>query len=44
MKVNEAIIDVEVAKAWYEGNRDKKFMPLLGCPNCNEETMEFCDD
>jgi len=44
MKVNEAIIDVEVAKAWDEGNRDEEFMPLLGCPNCNEETMEFCDD
>jgi len=44
MKVNEAIIDVEVAKAWYEGNRDEGFMPLLGCPNCNGETMEYHDD
>jgi DNA-directed RNA polymerase subunit RPC12/RpoP len=44
MKVNEAIIDVEVAKAWDEGKRDEEFMPLLGCPNCNNETMEFEDD
>ena len=44
MKVNEAIIDVEVAKAWDEGNRDEGFMPILGCPNCNGETMECHGD
>jgi hypothetical protein len=30
MKVNGAVIDVEVAKAWDEGNCDEEFMPLLG--------------
>ena len=44
MLVNEAIIDVEIGIAefedrWYEG-----FMPVLGCLNCNQETMEYVKD
>lgn len=41
MKVNEAIIDVEIAKAEFEGTYHEGFMPILGCPNCNRETMEY---
>ena len=41
MNVNEAIIDVEVAKAEFEGRNVKGFMPILGCPQCNRETMEY---
>ena len=41
MNVNEAIIDVEVAIAEFEGRNVKGFMPILGCPQCNRETMEY---
>jgi len=41
MQVNEAIIDVEVAMAEYNGTYVEGFMPVLGCPNCNRETMEY---
>jgi hypothetical protein len=41
MEVNEAIIDVEVFYAEYDGSYYEGFMPLLGCPVCNQETMEY---
>ena len=41
MEVNEAIIDVEVFMAEYDGSYYEGFMPVLGCPNCNRETMEY---
>jgi len=41
MEVNEIIIDFEVARAKSEGTYYKGFMPVLGCPNCNQETMEY---
>jgi hypothetical protein len=44
MKVNEAIIDVEIAKAAFEGRNVEGFMPILGCPHCNRETMEYAQD
>ena len=44
MQVNEAIIDVEVAMAEYNGTYREGFMPVLGCPNCNHETMEYAED
>jgi len=44
MKVNEAIIDVEITKAEFEGTYYEGFMPILGCPNCNRETMEYAGD
>ena len=44
MEVNEAIIDVEIAKAEYEKRYYDGFMPVLGCPNCNKETMEYIED
>ena len=43
MKVNEAIIAVEIAKAEFEGRHVEGFMPLLGCPQCNRETMEYTE-
>ena len=44
MQVNEAIIDVEVAMAEYNGTYDEGFMPVLGCPNYNHKTMEHAKD
>jgi hypothetical protein len=41
MEVNEAIIDVEMAIAEYEGRNVEGFMPVLGCPGCNNDTMEY---
>jgi hypothetical protein len=29
----------EFAGTYYEG-----FMPIVGCPNCNQETMEYVKD
>ena len=43
MYVNEAIIDVEVAMAKYDGSYCVGFMPILGCPGCNQETMEYAE-
>lgn len=44
VEVNEAIIDVEIGIAEFEGRNVKGFMPVLGCPNCNHETMEYVAD
>ena len=37
--VNEAIIDFELGFTEFEGREVK--MPVLGCPGCNRETMEY---
>ncbi len=37
--VNEAIIDFELGFAEFEGR--EVVMPVLGCPDCNRETMEY---
>jgi len=39
--VNEAIIDFELGFAEFEGRLTEGWMPVLGCPGCNRETMEF---
>ena len=41
MKVNEAIIDVEIGVAQFENRYSEGYMPILGCPVCNNETMEY---
>ncbi len=41
MDVNEAIIDVERRIAEFEGRYYEGFMPILGCPGCNQGTMKF---
>ena len=37
--VNEAIIDFELGFAEFEGR--EVLMPVIGCPGCNRETMEY---
>jgi hypothetical protein len=44
MEVNEAIVDLEVGMAEFYGTYYEGFMPVLGCPNCNYETMEYAED
>ncbi len=39
--VNEAIIDFELGLADFEGTYKEGFMPILGCPGCNQEAMEY---
>jgi hypothetical protein len=41
MWVNEAIIDFELGLAEFEGTYKEGFMPILGCPGCNQESMEY---
>ena len=41
MEVNEAIIDFKVFMAENDGSYYEGFMPVLGCPGCNRETMEY---
>jgi hypothetical protein len=41
MKVNEAIIDFEIGMTEFAGMYYEGFMPIVGCPNCNQETMEY---
>jgi hypothetical protein len=41
MDVNEAIVDVEIGMAKFDGSYHVGFMPVLGCPNRNRETMEY---
>ena len=42
IEVNEVIIDLEIAMAESDGTYYKGFMPIFGCPDCNQETMEYC--
>jgi len=44
MAVNEAIIDFEVGMAEFEGRYYEGFMPVLECPGCNQEAMEYVED
>ena len=41
MKVNEAIIDFEIGMTEFAGMYYEGFMLIVGCPNCNQETMEY---
>ncbi len=40
-KVDEVIIDAAIGWAKFEGYYHEGFMPKLGCPNCNQETLIY---
>jgi hypothetical protein len=42
--VNEVIVDAAIGWAEFDGDYEKGFMPILGCPNCNQETLEYVKD
>ena len=44
MAANEAVIDVEIAMVEFKDRQHEGFMPVLGCPGCNQETMEYVED
>jgi hypothetical protein len=39
--VNEAIIDFDLGFAEFEGRNYEGYMPVLGCPGCNRETLRY---
>ena len=39
--VNEIIVDAAISWARFEGDYYEGFMPILGCPNCNQEALEY---
>ncbi len=42
--VNEAIVDTAVGWSRFDGDYCEDSMPILGCPNCNQETLEYVND
>jgi len=43
MFVNEAIIDVGMGMAKFQREYSAGFMPKVGCPGCNGDTMEYVE-
>ena len=41
--VNEAIIDVGIGMAKFQNEYYPEFMPKVGCPGCNGDTMEYVE-
>ena len=41
--VNEAIIDVGIGMAKFQHAYYPGFMPKVGCPGCNGDTMEYVE-
>jgi hypothetical protein len=41
--VNEAIIDAGIGMAKFRQEYYQGFMPTIGCPACNGETMEYVE-
>jgi hypothetical protein len=41
--VNEAIIDAGIGMAKFRKEYHQGFMPTIGWPGCNGETMEYVD-
>jgi len=39
--VNEAIIDFDLGFAEFEGRNYEGYMPVIGCPECNQETLRY---
>jgi hypothetical protein len=41
--VNEAIMDVDMGMAKFQKEYYPGFMPKVGCPGCNGDTMEYVE-
>ena len=41
--VNEAIIDAGIGMAKFRNEYHEGFMPTIGCPGCNGQTMVYID-
>jgi hypothetical protein len=42
--VNEAIIDAGIGMAKFNNEYYKGYMPKVGCPGCNNYTMEYVEE
>jgi hypothetical protein len=42
--VNEAVIDAGIGMAEFKGEYYEGYMPKVGCPGCNNYTMECIDE
>ncbi len=42
--VNEAIIDVGIGMAKFNNDYYDGYMPKIGCPGCNNYTMEYVEE
>lgn len=42
--VNEAIIDAGIGMAKFNNEYYEGYMPKVGCPGCNNYTMEYVDE
>lgn len=42
--VNEAIIDVGIGMAKFQGEYYEGYMPNVGCPGCGGYTLEFVEE
>ncbi len=43
IEINEAVIDAEIGMAKFNNDYDEGYMPKLGCPECNNYTMEYTE-
>lgn len=43
IEINEAVIDAEIGMAKFNNEYAKGYMPKLGCPGCNNHTMEYAE-
>ena len=41
--VNEAVIDAGIGIAQFRNEYQAGFMPTIGCPGCNGDTMVYID-
>jgi ribosomal protein S27E len=41
--VNEAVIDAGIGMAQFRNEYHEGFMPTIGCPGCNGDTMVYSD-
>jgi hypothetical protein len=41
--VNEAVIDAGIGMAQFRNEYHEGFMPTIGCPGCNGDTMVYID-
>lgn len=44
IEVNEAVIDAEIGMAKFNNEYYEGYMPILGCPGCNNHTMECTEN
>ena len=44
LMINEAIVDAGIGMAKFHNEYHEGFMPKVGCPGCNNYTMEYVEE